>query len=112
MTHSFPTRRSSDLGRRGAEKQHSRLGLFPWVIDLQHIRLLAGERRWRPWPRGQALDEAEKYRAPANRQQLQFDVTTRCAWHVVTEQWADRSEEQTSELQSLMRTSYAVFCLK
>src|SRR3546814_10864003 len=27
-------------------------------------------------------------------------------------QHADRSEEQTSELQSLMRTSYAVFCLK
>src|SRR3546814_7966961 len=26
--------------------------------------------------------------------------------------WADRSEEHTSELQSLMRTSYAVFCLK
>src|SRR3546814_6732542 len=25
---------------------------------------------------------------------------------------ADRSEEQTSELQSLMRISYAVFCLK
>src|SRR3546814_1918022 len=27
-------------------------------------------------------------------------------------QWADRSEEHTSELQSLMRISYAVFCLK
>src|SRR3546814_2913985 len=27
-------------------------------------------------------------------------------WH------GDRSEEHTSELQSLMRTSYAVFCLK
>src|SRR3546814_4116502 len=26
--------------------------------------------------------------------------------------FADRSEEHTSELQSLMRTSYAVFCLK
>src|SRR3546814_8974622 len=25
-------------------------------------------------------------------------------------QWADRSEEHTSELQSLMRISYAVFC--
>src|SRR3546814_10389008 len=25
---------------------------------------------------------------------------------------ADRSEEHTSELQSIMRTSYAVFCLK
>src|SRR3546814_2710693 len=26
--------------------------------------------------------------------------------------WADRSEEHTSELQSLMRRTYAVFCLK
>src|SRR3546814_7637260 len=26
--------------------------------------------------------------------------------------WAKRSEEHTSELQSLMRISYAVFCLK
>src|SRR3546814_5617362 len=26
--------------------------------------------------------------------------------------WKTRSEEHTSELQSLMRTSYAVFCLK
>src|SRR3546814_2281152 len=26
--------------------------------------------------------------------------------------WGDRSEEHTSELQSLMRISYAVFCLK
>src|SRR3546814_7772776 len=28
------------------------------------------------------------------------------------EQWVARSEEHTSELQSLMRISYAVFCLK
>src|SRR3546814_1856502 len=27
-------------------------------------------------------------------------------------QWRNRSEEHTSELQSLMRISYAVFCLK
>src|SRR3546814_5329495 len=26
--------------------------------------------------------------------------------------WEERSEEHTSELQTLMRTSYAVFCLK
>src|SRR3546814_7605252 len=33
-----------------------------------------------------------------------------CAWH---KDWdALRSEEHTSELQSLMRNSYAVFCLK
>src|SRR3546814_7424409 len=30
----------------------------------------------------------------------------------VAQRLADRSEEHTSELQSLMRTSYAVFCLK
>src|SRR3546814_4368805 len=28
------------------------------------------------------------------------------------DRWPDRSEEHTSELQSLMRLSYAVFCLK
>src|SRR3546814_4126368 len=36
------------------------------------------------------------------------------AWFggVIGDLWADRSEEHTSELQSLMRISYAVFCLK
>src|SRR3546814_7006072 len=31
---------------------------------------------------------------------------------VLRKQWQYRSEEHTSELQSLMRISYAVFCLK
>src|SRR3546814_16584928 len=31
---------------------------------------------------------------------------------VIDAGWARRSEEHTSELQSLMRISYAVFCLK
>src|SRR3546814_2645109 len=34
---------------------------------------------------------------------------SRCSWRWLT---PDRSEEHTSELQSLMRISYAVFCLK
>src|SRR3546814_5331330 len=34
------------------------------------------------------------------------------AWAVMSQTLAYRSEEHTSELQSLMRTSYAVFCLK
>src|SRR3546814_7327546 len=34
----------------------------------------------------------------------------RAAW--TTDRGADRSDEHTSELQSLMRISYAVFCLK
>src|SRR3546814_8826165 len=34
-------------------------------------------------------------------------------WQVInTTTWLARSEEHTSELQSLMRISYAVFCLK
>src|SRR3546814_5871582 len=32
--------------------------------------------------------------------------------HARSQRGADRSEEHTSELQSLMRNSYAVFCLK
>src|SRR3546814_5673894 len=31
---------------------------------------------------------------------------------IAHEKWGERSEEHTSELQSLMRSSYAVFCLK
>src|SRR3546814_12054762 len=35
------------------------------------------------------------------------------SWYIVlTSSLGDRSEEHTSELQSLMRISYAVFCLK
>src|SRR3546814_7700381 len=33
-----------------------------------------------------------------------------CSWHLAV--MTNRSEEHTSELQSLMRISYAVFCLK
>src|SRR3546814_6119576 len=33
-------------------------------------------------------------------------------FEVPTAEWQQRSEEHTSELQSLMRNSYAVFCLK
>src|SRR3546814_1167007 len=33
-------------------------------------------------------------------------------WGGTTLEWQTRSEEHTSELQSLMRISYAVFCLK
>src|SRR3546814_7723718 len=40
-------------------------------------------------------------------QERDGDRRRHCRWHV-----ARRSEEHTSELQSLMRISYAVFCLK
>src|SRR3546814_10965083 len=92
-THSFPTRRSSDLGKRlladnaiakrdyeekrnasreaSANLQAAKAMLESAELDLEHTRIVA------PFP-GRV----------------------------------SRSEEHTSELQSLMRISYAVFCLK
>src|SRR3546814_6709212 len=87
LTHSFPTRRSSDLHRRldgGAPR--ARYLVCPRARLARPARL----RRVRT-----ARD------APADR---------RCHHHPPTA--AHRSEEHTSELQSLMRISYAVFCLK
>src|SRR3546814_1670161 len=40
-----------------------------------------------------------------------FSYTIEGAWYYPEHDWV-RSEEHTSELQSLMRISYAVFCLK
>src|SRR3546814_1531368 len=39
-------------------------------------------------------------------------VSTASAWRISRRSLTSRSEKQTSELQSLMRSSYAVFCLK
>src|SRR3546814_8966465 len=41
------------------------------------------------------------------REQIRVAASTKLSRH-----WSVKSEEHTSELQSLMRTSYAVFCLK
>src|SRR3546814_3159358 len=43
---------------------------------------------------------------------LHLDLTHYESLDMVRAAFADRSEEHTSELQSLMRTSYAVFCLQ
>src|SRR3546814_9415876 len=80
MTHSFPTRRSSDL---------------PWFVVHDPV---IGDRPREPKP------QRARHRrfGPAR---VGRGVEARVAPH-------DRSEEHTSELQSLMRSSYAVFCLK
>src|SRR3546814_9837445 len=51
------------------------------------------------------LDDLEESRRPASADPVFSELWT----HVGDE---ERSEEHTSELQSLMRLSYAVFCLK
>src|SRR3546814_9122048 len=94
MTHSFPTRRASDRleDRLDAAGPRFRVGAGHGLAVDQH---LAGRRRQ------QAEQDARQRRLAAAGL---ADQTQRLA--------AARSEEHTSEIQSLMRISYAVFCLK
>src|SRR3546814_2579033 len=66
----------------------------------------AGRNLCRPWPH-----LWQRVRDPAFRQWLRAACRT-AERGGVEESRQQRSEEHTSELQSLMRTSYAVFCLK
>src|SRR3546814_2327223 len=76
--------------------------LFPYTTLFRSLERgsLDGELPQRGDDPAQASGEAEFQWIAVNPQ--------RCLAH----QPADRSEEHTSELQSLMRISYAVFCLK
>src|SRR3546814_6271339 len=102
MTHSFPTRRASDLltalveGRQfenfiAVVGQCFKQGIATRLLPQVHIV------RWRK------EDAAVKVKIPPCPQR--GDV-------IVAVGIGQRSEEHTSELQSLMRISYAVFCLK
>src|SRR3546814_1531167 len=77
------------------------------------------QRRTEPGP-GRALREIHHVAARSRRR---TDQRCRCAevaepaiWigaqRILVHRGFERSEEHTSELQSLMRISYAVFCLK
>src|SRR3546814_6997749 len=90
MTHSFPTRRSSDL-------LHLDFAAQPGVPLLD----LGSRFEAQALRRGERLTLHGQFDRRAIRlERIDPDVERR------------RSEEHTSELQSLMRISYAVFCLK
>src|SRR3546814_965092 len=86
MTHSFPTRRSSDL-------RPKRAAMVLTVCPATNRRRISISR---------SVRHADKPGA-GSLADMSF------AHHSLTNR---RSEEHTSELQSLMRISYAVFCLK
>src|SRR3546814_5745606 len=80
----------ASLGVRAADVQRQPVGpLRAWLSDLI---------------RGSAAPAVEK-----GQPLEQHDVLLLLLKRAV--QWRNRSEEHTSELQSLMRTTYAVFCL-
>src|SRR3546814_9313639 len=54
----------------------------------------------------------EMMRSQVDETQTEADAVTAAGLHAHFGSQRQRSEEHTSELQSLMRISYAVFCLK
>src|SRR3546814_10573507 len=90
LTHSFPTRRSSELV---AENRRARYDYAIETVYEAGIALTGTEVKSLRFGEGSI---AESY----------AEVKGEEVWLV------NRSEEHTSELQSLMRISYAVFCLK
>src|SRR3546814_2384649 len=103
MTNAFPTRRSSELAET------------VWAMDAlvrQGKVLYWGTSEWSATQIRDAhkVARAHNLHAPT-MEQPQYNLLHR---ERVELEYAPlyRSEEHTSELQSLMRISYAVFCLK
>src|SRR3546814_7090925 len=97
LTHSFPTRRSSDLVQ---------LVECCLKVALAHITLRKSEIGLH---RVLDIDIGAGIAAASAKRHAQSD-NHECARLMPLHR--RRSEENTSELQSLMRISYAVFCLK
>src|SRR3546814_8223083 len=92
MTHSFPTRRASDLPAGGHAPNPDDPAAHAAARDRSRPRQDAGEAARRRHGPHRPCPPSPAARATVSAR--------------------TRSEEHTSELQSLMRISYAVFCLK
>src|SRR3546814_6524909 len=106
MNHSFPTRRSSDLGVSHAQiAQLGGFGKMRSSFDFAPYRrsAIGFDRLFDLLETDQRGDGSEGY--PPFDLSRQGEDSYRITLAV-------RSEEHTSELQSQMRISYAVFCLK
>src|SRR3546814_6366626 len=84
----------------------------PFVTGIDALRkLVVRHARARQRRAGALQDRAARHAALSRRKLARSSVT----WRVISFSISSahrRSEEHTSELQSLMRISYAVFCLK
>src|SRR3546814_7877122 len=100
MTHSFPTRRAAELSGTVDETFD--------IVAAAPDDAEAAVRFRRGWMLGDGTG-AGKGRQVAG---VLLDNWLQGRCRAVWVSKSDRSEEHTSELQSLMRNSYAVFCLK
>src|SRR3546814_6185160 len=89
--------------------------LFPYTTLFRSAVLGDEQNGAAPFPTdGETLHESQnhqQYRRPDSDLAIGRQASHQ-ECHATDEQEAERSEEHTSELQSLMRISYAVFCLK
>src|SRR3546814_8614175 len=105
MTHSFPTRRSSDLA-------------VPCIVKPADGDISAEEDSYAENTYREPLHPLDQFRAMQVMVDERQDIEAIAAHFMTTPAVVRqrlklaRSEEHTSELNSLMRISYAVFCLK
>src|SRR3546814_6470771 len=105
MTHSFPTRRSSDLLSWGRH-DYCQYAIRQWDIAPDGNQAYQYDFVWAEL-QAQARIDGTVFQNKNDLLRLQS------VWFTAPQDTAGtRSEEHTSELQSLMRISYAVFCLK
>src|SRR3546814_5205396 len=104
MTHSFPTRRSSDLlGMSTRQVRQLRDQGSSYVVSLDQLMNEPVSEASAPWEAPDPHERNDPAAATDNRAMLELLSLAIDSL---------RSEEHTSELQSLMRISYAAFCLK
>src|SRR3546814_19241145 len=103
LTHVFLTRRCTDPIYWAMEVWKARKRNEP----AGNLHLVSG-----PWYHGQESTEASALGAIKWGQDTGLWFRRKVLGPFLAQYLVDRSEEHTSELQSLMRISYAVFCLK
>src|SRR3546814_10837329 len=101
MTHSFPTRRSSDLRDANHATRGTEASVHPKVAR-NHQKVLAFTVSW-------GIPHCNLFQSETTMTPKKYAAGFAAIACLLT---STRSEEHTSELQSLMRISYAVFCLK
>src|SRR3546814_6672721 len=108
LTHAFPTRRSSELRCVHIEQQ-CRLGQRRITLSLALLRQWPQCVGCLQWQIGHGVTQLCGFRRSLHGVS---SAPSAALLRADSTRTALRSEEHTSELQSLMRNSYAVFCLK
>src|SRR3546814_4913735 len=95
------------------QAQEARTNMLNAMSPEDRAAFLANEERERQEKFDRIAAETERLRQARERQR-QRDAEARRSTYSSSSSYGgtSRSEEHTSELQSLMRISYAVFCLK